>query len=51
VADGFLSEPGAKLLDWLASRFKGTPAAATSDRAVAEPCRPYRLDALRGEIE
>jgi len=51
LADGFLSEPGAKLFDWLASKFKGTQAATTLDRAVAEPGNTRRLDALRLEIE
>jgi hypothetical protein len=51
VADGFLSEPGAKLYDWLAGKLKGTPAAATLDRAVAEPDNKRRLESLRLEIE
>ena len=51
AAEGFLSEPGAKLFDWLASKVKGTPAAATLDRAVSEPQNQRRLDALRLEIE
>ena len=51
VAAGFFRQPGAKLYDWLASKVKGTPAAATLDRAVAEPANQHRLDALRGEIE
>ena len=51
MADGFLRQPGAKLYDWLAAKVKGTPAAATLDRAVAEPENRHRLDALKGEIE
>ncbi len=51
LADGFLGASGGKLFDWLASKLKGTPAAATLDRAVAEPENRHRLDALRGEIE
>lgn len=51
LADGFLSEPGAKLFNWIASSLKGTPAAITLDRAVAEPDNPRRLEALRLEIE
>jgi hypothetical protein len=51
MADGFLSEPGAKLFDWLTSKLNGTPAASTLDRAVSEPKNPRRLEALRIEIE
>ena len=51
LADGFLSEPGAKLYDWLVAKFKGTPAEATLNRAVAEPENTRRIDALRLEIE
>ena len=51
AVEGFFHEPGAKLYDWLTSKVKGTPAAATLDRAVAEPENRHRLDALRGEIE
>jgi hypothetical protein len=50
VADGFLSEPGAKLFDWIASQFKDKPAAASLQRAIAEPRNQHRLDALRIEI-
>ncbi len=51
MAQGFFKQPGARLFDWLASRLKGTPAAATFDRAVAEPENQRRLEALRLEIE
>jgi hypothetical protein len=51
LAEGFLSEPGAKLFDWLAAKLKGTPAAVTLERATAEPHNPRRLEALRLEIE
>jgi hypothetical protein len=51
VAEGFLSEPGAKLFDWLVAKVKGTPAAATLERTVAEPNNERRLEALRLEIE
>ena len=51
IADGFLSEPGAKLFEWLTSKLKGTPAESTLDRAVAEPGNPRRLEALKLEIE
>ena len=51
LADGFLSEPGAKLFDWLAAKLKGTPAAAILDRAVSEPGNQRRLEAVRLEIE
>ena len=50
-ADGFFKQPGAKLFDWLASKFKGTPSESTLDRAVAEPANPRRLQALQIEIE
>jgi len=50
IADGFLSEPGAKLFDWLAAQFNGKPAAATLERAIAEPQNPNRLESLRLEI-
>jgi hypothetical protein len=51
AAEGFLSEPGAKLFSWLTDKFKGSPAAAKLDRAVAEPENKVRLAALQGEIE
>jgi hypothetical protein len=51
ATEGFLSEPGAKLFDWLTDKFKGTPAAAKLDRAVAAPQNNVRLAALQGEIE
>jgi tetratricopeptide (TPR) repeat protein len=51
MAQGFFKQPGAKLFDWLASKLKGTPAAVTFDRAVAEPENQRRLEALRLEIE
>lgn len=50
-AEGFLSQPGAKLFDWLAKRLTGTPAGGTLERAIAEPNNPRRLEALRLEIE
>ena len=50
MADGFLSEPGAKLFDWLTKQFSGKPAAATLERALAEPQNQHRLDSLRIEI-
>jgi hypothetical protein len=50
ITDGFLSEPGAKLFDWLTAQFRGKPAAATLERAIAEPQNPNRLDSLRLEI-
>ena len=51
VTDGFLSEPGAKLYDWLANKFKGTQSESTLDRAIAEPANPRRVHALQLEIE
>ena len=51
VTEGFLSQPGAKLYDWLASQFHGKPSAVTLERAVAEPQNKRRLDALQLEIE
>jgi len=51
AAEGFLSEPGAKLYDWLASKFKGTPAEGALDRATTEPNNPRRLESLKLEIE
>jgi hypothetical protein len=51
LADGFLSEPGAKLYDWLVAKFKGTPGEVTLNRAVAEPENKRRIEALRLEIE
>ena len=50
VAEGFLSEPGVKLFDWIADRFSGKPAAASLQWAIAEPQNKHRLDALRLEI-
>ena len=50
-ADGFFKQPGAKLFDWLASKFTGTPSESVLDRAVAEPANPRRLQALQIEIE
>ena len=49
-ADGFFKQPGAKLFDWLASKFKGTPSAAALDRAVAEPENAHLLHGLQSEI-
>jgi hypothetical protein len=51
ITEGFLSQPGAKLFDWLAARLAGTPAAVTLGRATAEPHNPRRLEAFRLEIE
>jgi hypothetical protein len=51
IADGFLSEPGAKLFDWLTAQFQGKPVAATLERAIAEPQNPNRLESLRIEIQ
>jgi hypothetical protein len=51
IGDGFLSEPGAKLFDWLTAQFRGKPSAATLERAIAEPQNPKRLDMLRLEIQ
>ncbi len=50
LTDGFLSEPGAKLFDWLSAQFHGKPAQIPLDRALAEPQNQNRLDALRLEI-
>ncbi len=50
-AEGFLSQPGAKLFDWLAKKLAGTPAEGTLERALAEPNNPRRLEALRLELE
>ena len=50
-ADGFFKQPGAKLFDWLANKFKGTPSESTLDRAIAEPANPRRVHALQLEIE
>ena len=50
VTDGFLSEPGAKLFDWLAAKFKGTPSESALDRAVAEPENAHLLHGLQSEI-
>ena len=50
VAEGFLSEPGAKLFDWIADQFRGKPAADSLQRAIAEPQNKHRLEALRLEI-
>jgi len=51
VAEGFLRQPGAKLYDWLAAKFKGSASAAVLERAVAEPENQRRKDALQLEIE
>ena len=50
IADGFLSEPGVKLFDWITSQFEGKEAAASLRRAIAEPQNRHRLDAVRIEI-
>ena len=50
VTDGFLSEPGAKLFDWLNNKFKGTPSESTLDRAIAEPQNEHLLHGLQSEI-
>jgi hypothetical protein len=47
VADGFLSEPGAKLYEWLTSKFKGRPEADALNNALAEPTKQLRLEALK----
>jgi hypothetical protein len=51
AADDLLKEPSKKLMDWLNAKLKGTPAAGSLDRAVAEPENKRRLEALRLEIE
>jgi hypothetical protein len=51
AGEGFLSEPGAKLYNWLTEKVKGTPSAEPLNRAVAEPQNPRRLQALQLEIE
>ena len=43
VADGFLSEPGVKLFDWITRQFSGKPAAASLERAIAEPQNQLRF--------
>ena len=50
ITDGFLSEPGVKLFDWITEQFRGKPAAVSLERAIAEPQNQHRLDSLRIEI-
>ena len=47
IADGFLSEPGAKLFDWLTSKFRDKHAAATLEQAIEDPQNTWRLEALK----
>ena len=50
AAEGFLSEPGAKLFGWLEDKVQGTPAEAALERAVAVPLDEDALDRLATEI-
>ena len=50
VTDGFLSEPGAKLYDWLNNKFKGTPSEAALEQAIADPGNEFALSALQTQI-
>jgi hypothetical protein len=51
AADGFLRQPGVKLFDWIASKFKGTAAAAALERAVSDPESQLYIADLRVEIQ
>ena len=50
VTDGFLSEPGAKLFDWLNNKFKGTPSESALEQAIADPGNEFALSALQTQI-
>ena len=50
VASGFARQPGAKLYDWLAARFKGTEREATLEQAIKEPENERQIDLLQAEI-
>jgi len=49
-ADGFFKQPGAKLFDWLAKKFKGTPSEAALEQAIADPGNEFALSALQTQI-
>jgi hypothetical protein len=49
--DGFAGEAGKTLLALIVAQFKGKPAEAVLDRALADPQNPRRLEALRLDIE
>jgi hypothetical protein len=51
VRDGFAGEAGKTLLNWVVAQFKGKPAEAVLDRALADPQNPRRLEDLRLDIE
>jgi hypothetical protein len=51
ASETLVAGAGKSLFTWLSNEVKSKPAAATLDRAVAEPENPHRLAALRGEIE
>ena len=51
AGEGFAKEAGKGLFEWVRGQFKGKPAEAVLDRAIAEPENPFRQTALRNEIE